>query len=71
MLAPKRSYEKAGLKLWTRYNVHVAASTSVGRGPFSSVVKVQTDEDSKYFALNRNLLSLIFFLLALCSKVLL
>ena len=37
-----------GLKKFTEYKIRVAAYTSRGHGPFSSVVKVKTAEHGKW-----------------------
>lgn len=46
--ASERAYVLADLDTWTQYKVWVVAFTSVGEGPHSDVIIVQTDEDGMY-----------------------
>ena len=46
--ADERSATLASLQKWTSYKVWVKAYTSIGDGPLSSVIVVQTDEDGMW-----------------------
>ena len=43
----EQTFSKAGLDLWTFYDIKVSAKTSVGEGVRSDAIRVRTDEDRK------------------------
>ena len=44
----EKYFTKAGLELWTMYDVKVSGRTSVGEGNLSEVFRVRTDQDGKH-----------------------